>query len=277
MAQTYRVIKQELDNDILVVRLPQFGMDIHYKIIAETTIDPDTKYDDGLPDITTDVNLDYIKTVKLKNAKSQKQIINILKKETIIPPGLLYDHILLGFVYADSSDPNNFRWWLDFRDCKNQNIYNYYTDKIEINCPVTTKAWHDQDPDGIWHGRFVLSPREVKTILEPKRGTLKINGLLKSQCKPLNVKNVCSIASIPDNTESLRLRYNTREDIWFCDVLDKTDNQIGQIPCKSVICDAKMQGEVKTIGDKPKVSIRINIKDISDVAIAINSLIIRGK
>jgi len=275
--QTERIIKTQVENDVLIIKIPQFGYEIHYKIIPVTTIDPVTKYDDNLPDIATSVDLQFIKTIKLSNAKTHDEVAEILKKESIIPPNLVFDHILWGFVYSDKTDPNNHRWWLDFKNDKNQSVYNYYSDKIEINCPITTKSWHDENPDGIWHGRFVLSPKEIKTILEPKSGVLKIYGKLKSECKPIDTKKVCSVANIPDKTESLRLRYNIREDIWFCDILDKTDKQIGQIPCKSIICDAKMYGEVITIGEKPRVSMRININDISDVAIAINSLIIRGK
>jgi len=277
MQNSYRVVKSKLKDDTLIVEVPDMGLRLHYKITHSTTVDSETKYADNIPDFTTDVELTFVKMEKLSNFKNQTQIKAILKKESIIPYDLVYDHILLGFVYADSTDPNNYRWWLDFKDSKNQSVYHYYGDKIQMNCPVTTKSWHDPDPNGIWHGRFVLSPNEVKTILEPKKGVLNIIGKLKAECKPLDTKKVCSIANIPDKAESLRLRYNVREDIWFCDILDKTDKQIGQIPCKSIICDAKMYGEVVTIGDKPKVSTRINVKDISDVAIAINSLIIRGK
>ncbi len=277
MSSTYRVVKTELNHDILIVKIPKFGMELHYKMDPLTTIDFETKYDDGMPDFTTSVQLEFIKVVKLKNLKSQDEITNILKKESIIPPDLVYDHVLVGFTYGNDTDPNNHRWWLDFRDTKNQSVYNYYSDKLEINCPITTKAWHDEDPNGIWHGRFVLSKNELKTILEPEHGKLIVNGNLKYACSRIDKNKVCSIENVPKETESLRLRYNVREDIWFCDVLDKADNQIAQIPCKSIICDAKMYSEVKMIGDKPKVNMRVNINDISEVAIAINSLIIRGK
>jgi len=275
MQKTYRIIKSELDNDILIVKVPEFGFEIHYKINHITTIDPLTKYDDGSPDVNTDVGIEYIKTVKYDNLKTQDQIAEILKKESIIPPKLVYDHILLGFVYADDTDPNNFRWWLDFRDKKNQVVYNYWADNIQINSPITTKSWHDEDPNGIWHGRMVLSHSELNSIMEQKPGSLVINGKLRKECKPLKQKNICSSQNIPEKTESLRLRYNIREDLWFCDILDKEDKEIGVIPCKNIICDAKMYGQIFVVGNKRMVSTRININDVSEVGIAINSLIIR--
>ncbi len=261
----------------------EFGLIETYTINFSTYIEPETYEPDkcnyckrGIPELITNFDIQLKGITKTKNVISRDEIVKIMRGKNIIPPKLVYDHILLGFVYSDSGDPNNFRWWLDFKDSKNQSVYHCYADKLEVNCPVTTKSWHDQDPNGIWHGRFVLSPSEIRTILEPKSGVLKIYGKLKSECKPIDTKKVCSVANIPDKTESLRLRYNIREDIWFCDILDKEDKQIGQIPCKSIICDAQMYGEVSTVGERPKVSTRINIKDISDVAIAINSLIIRG-
>ncbi len=273
---TSRVVKSTLKNNIIKVTVPDLGYELHYEMTPIITVDPITKYDDGLPDFGSSIELKFIKTVKLTNAKTHEEVSNMMRKESIIPYNLTYDHILVGFVYDEKSQDNH-RWWLDLRDTNNQSVYTIFGDKIEINGPTTTKSWHDPDPNGIWHGRFVLSASEVKTILEPDHGVLIINSKLKSQCKPLDANKVCSLNNVPEGTESLRLRYNIREDIWFADILDKQDKQIGQIPCKSIICDAKQYGVVTKIGDKALVSMRININDISEIAIAINSLIIRGK
>lgn len=277
MQNISRIIKSELDNDVLIVTISELGYKIHWKINHTTFVDSITKYkEDDYPDFITEVQLKFIKTEPLKDAKSKEETTEILSHQSIIPPKLDYDHILLGFVYADDSDPNNFRWWLDFRDTKDQSVYNYYADNIKINCPITTTKWHDEDPNGIWHGRMVFSKSVLHNILEPKPGLIIVNGKLRQECKPLNSKNICSPQNIPEKAESLRLRYNIREDIWFCDFLDREDKEIGVIPCKSVICDAKMYGQVLKVGDKPRVSTRININDISEIGIAINSLIIRG-
>lgn len=275
--RTTRIIKSVIENDILIIKIPEFGYEFHYKMHPITTIDTETRFEDNLPDIAASVTLEFIKSVTTKDSKTHDEVIELLKDKSIIPEELIYDHILLGFVYSDNSDPNNHRWWLDFRNANNQNIYNYFTDKLEINCPITTKTWHDANPDGIWHGRFVFFPTDLKSILEPKPGKLIIKGKLKEECKPIKSEKVCTLENIPGNSESLRLRYNIREDIWFCDILDKQEKQISQIPCKSIVCDAKMYGEVVLVGGKPKVSTRINVNDISEIAIAINSLIIRGK
>lgn len=273
--KTYRIIKSKLKDDTLIVKT-DFGLDVYYKISHTTSVDSITKYDDGIPDFATDIGIDFIKVVKHKKAKTRQEITSILKKESIIPHDLVFDRILLGFVYADNTDPNNFRWWLDFRDAKDQSIYNYYTDDIEINCPITTTKWHDNDPNGIWHGRMVFSPNELQTILEPKPGKLIVSGELRSKIS-LDTKKICSSQNIPEKTESLRLRYNIREDLWLCDILDKEEKEIKTIPSKSIMCDAKMYGNILIEGDKPKVSVKVKIEDISDMGIAFNGLIIRGK
>lgn len=276
MQVTHRVIKSKVDKDIIIVNIPEFGYKIHYKLVPETFLYSD-RVDDDKPHFSTGMELEFIKLEATDKSKTNEEIDKIFRNKSIIPPSLVYDHILLGFVYADDNDPNNFRWWLDFRDNKNQNVYHYYTDNIEINSPITTKSWHDEDPNGIWHGRMVFSSNELQSILEPTPGKLVVRGKLRKQCKPLNQKNICSSQDIPEKTESLRLRYNIREDIWFCDILDKEDKEIGVIPCKNIICDAKMYGQVFAVGNKRRVSTRININDVSEVGIAINSLIIRGK
>lgn len=276
MQSTYRLIKGKVKPESLIIET-EFGFDIYYKLIPTVYIDAITKFKDNIPDFSTNIEVEFIKLVKHDNVKTQKEITEILKGVSIIPPNLIYDYVLLGFVYADDTDPNNHRFWLDFRDNKNLNVFTYYGDKIEIHCPITTKTWHDEDPNGIWHGRMVLSANKLDSILEPEPGNLIINGKLRSQCKPIKQKNICRPTDIPEKANSLRLRYNIREDIWFCDILDKEDKEIGVIPCKSIICDAIMYGIVFVVGNQYKVSTKINVSDISEIAIAINSLIIRGK
>lgn len=273
----YRIIKSETNTKEIKIDIQELGYSLYFTLTPEVAISTDVKDDNDNPIFDTQINYNFLRLEKHKNHKNLEEVKTHLKDISIIPPDLLYDHAFLGFVYANESDPNNHRWWIDFRDNKDQSIYNYYSDDIIINCPITTTKWHDEDPNGIWHGRFVFSKSELETIMEPKTGKLIVNGKLRTECKPLNLKNICSPQSIPKGGESLRLRYNVREDIWFCDILDKKDKELGSIPCKSVICDAKMYGQIVMVGNKPRVSTRININDISEVGIAINSLIIRGK
>ena len=272
MQNLYRSIKHKLDKDTLIVD-NEFGYRVTYKIISQSFVDPVTIHDDKIPDFFSQVQLEFVKIEKLDDAKPQKHIEEELKKRSILDPSLQYDHILLGYVYADATDPNNHRWWLDVRDKQDNNISNLYCDEIEIRCPFTTKAWHD----GIWHGRFVFNPAQLESIKQPKPGKLVLQGKLKTQCRPIDPNKTCSLPQVPNGTKSIRLRYNIFEDLWIADFLDNKDEAIGNIPVKSIMCDVTTYGQVLKIGDKPKVSIRMSINDISEIAIAVNSLIIRGK
>ncbi len=265
---TARIVQTKLNNDSLIITVPKFGYELHYKMKDYTTVDADLEFKDGIPDFASEVTLEFVKVLKLSNAKSIKQIRELVKDESVIPPNLKYDHILLGFVYSDNTDSNNHRWWLDFKNDKDENVYNYFGDKIEIRCPTSTKSWFK---DEFWHGRYVFSKQDIQSIIEPKPGRLIIRGKLKDECKPAISNQV-----IPSGAETIRFRYNTRENLWFGDILDKTDKLLGEIPCKNLIIDATMYGEIVT-AEKPKVSTRINVNDILDINIAINTLIIRGK
>lgn len=263
-----RFIKSILDNDKVIITIPQANLKIHYKLNHTTQVDTITDYpEDDLADFAVDVNLEFIKVERLPNHKNRKQLHTLLSKEDLIPPDLQYKYIMLGFVYSNPTDPNNHKWWLDFRDSQNNSVYNYFAPKIKIHAPITTKTWHDPDPNGVWHGRYVFE-KGIK-ILETNPGELTLTAPIKKVKKQ-------NISILPKQATNLRLRYNIREDIWFCDVLDNKNIELESIPCKSIICDAKMSSNVIG-GNKPKVSTLIKVSDIGEVSLDINNLVIRGK
>ena len=224
----------------------------------------------GIPEHQTNISFIREKIEKTKHAvTNHKKLVALMKDRDIIPPKLDYDIVHLGFVYSDG-DPNNHRWMLNFFNKNNDQIYNIYFDEVQINCPTTSKSWHE----GIWHGRFTFSKNDLLSITQPTTRKVIITG---KQKEPLDMDKICSPQNIPAKASELRLRYNIREDLWFCDFLDKKQKELGTIPAKSLICDAPMKGVVLNVGNMPKVSVIIKTKDISNMAVAINSLIIRGK
>ncbi len=273
MQSTYKPISSTSNvKEIKVTN--ELGFEETYAVRFATYVNAD-EYDpkhckyckQGIPELQTSFTFALKNVKKGKNAIPRKQIIALMKTKSIIHPDLIFDHILLGFVFGEDSDPNNHRWWLDFRDKNNQNVYNYFGDRVEINCPITTKSWHE---NSTWHGRMVFARDQIKEIQEPAPGKLIIKGKhVKSKAK--------GFPDLPPDTENLRLRYNIREDLWFCDILDRDDKPLGVIPCKNIICEAKMLGETAVIGGKPKVSTKVHIKHVAEIGIAINNLIIKGK
>jgi hypothetical protein len=174
-------------------------------------------------------------------------------------------------VYSDQTDPNNHKWWIDLRDSNNNGIYNIYGEEIVINCPFTTTSWFAND---YHHGRFVFYQDDIKDIIY-KNGKITIRG--KKKPIKTDLTKVCSPQDIPKDVVKLRLRYNINNDMWFCDFLDSKGKEVNVLGVKSILCDAPAVGTVLNNGNKPKVSIIINIKDISNIGIEINSLLIRGK
>lgn len=267
----YKPIKSKISikgNKITV--LNEYGYKEVYEIIYNTFIDPSLYDPDnckmckkGIPEIQTTFKFRLIDQSKLKTSSSRNKIIKDLETKNIIPESLEYDRIFLGFVYSNEQDQNNHKWWLDFRDINNNSVYNYYGQDIELNCPITTTSWND----GGWHGRYVIDKNQVDKILD--NGKIIINGKLSHNKK-------VDLSNLPKETKSLRIRYNIRENIWLCDVLDNKGNELEVIPCKSIICDVKMSGVIYESGDKPKVSIKIKIKDVSSLTTMLNNLIIKG-
>jgi len=256
----------------------EFGFEEKFKVNFTTYINLDT-YDpvncenckNGIPELQTIINLQPIGIKKTNKFTSRTKMIEAMKGRNIIPPLLKYDNILVGFVYSDATDPNNHKWWLDFRDKQDQNIYNIYSDELDIFTPITTRAWHDN----IWHGRYVISNKDIISIQNPKSNKLVIVGNKVPIDSPTS-DNVCSIENVPSKTKWIKARYNIIEDIWFCDFIDSKGNTLRTTPAKRLLIDAPMYGVVEQNTSKPKTSIKINLKDISDISIALDSLIIRG-
>jgi len=266
----WKPIKSKSDTKRVTVE-DEFGFIQIFDLEHETYILPEN-YDPenckwckkGIPELRTTFKTTLVDQSKTKNSVPREKIIELLKTRSIIPPSLEWDNILVGFVYADETDPNNHRWWINFRNKQDQSIHSIWTDKVESRCSISTRSWMD----GIWHGRFVVAKNDLESIQE-ENGKLFLIGKKKDTPKH-------DVSKIPKGTESLRLRFNIRENLWFCDFLDKKDEEITSVPTKNIDSDAVMFGHVINIGDRPKVSMKIYPKDISKFSLELNSITIRG-
>lgn len=242
----------------------EFGYTIYYDIGVVTTVDTYTKYDDGKPDFQASVNLVFKNMKQGKKSMTLSQINKKLKNISILNDKIDYDHIQIGFVYADSNDPNNHKWMLNFMDVNNRYIFGYNTNKIKINCPFTTISWED----GNWHGRFIVYKKDVEELLEPKQDQLVINGN--------GDIGDHKITPIQNNVDYISLRYNIYTNMWYCDLLNK-NKKIGEYPCKAIICDVPFEGHVDKSSSKPKVTAKIKASNIKGISMALNALIIKRK
>ena len=264
----YRLIQSRIDKDQVIIHT-EFGYDLYFKVKPFTEIDAVTKYEDGQPDFQVNLQLEFIKAVQTKKAIPREKIEESLKDRTIIPQGLDYDHFLIGFVYSTDEDPNNHKWWLDFRK-DDKSVHSVFADKLDILSPITTKSWFGNE---VYHGRMVVLKENLLSIKQPHLDKIQIVG----KPVPGKTKAVCKTNIIPKGTEYLRIRYNIKEDFWMCEFMNNKDEKLESIPAKGIICDAPLYGQVKTIGDMYKVSTKVYVKDISDMATAINTIIIRGQ
>lgn len=251
-------------DDILTIET-EFGHKLSFKIIPSILIDIENDYDDGLPDFSSNVKLEFIKIETNPKTIPQEEIKEIYKLRSIIPSNLEYDHVLLGFVYAEKTDPTNHKWWLDFRDSFNKSVFSYFSNFIDIECQISTKSWND----GIWHGRYVFAKKDIGSILEKEPGKLIISGVK-------NIEQIQNSIKLPEKTSYLRLRYNIREDFWNADIMSSDHKQIDTLIGKNIITTAKMKTHILS-DSKPKVSTRVDLNDIGDVGILVNTIIIQGK
>ena len=264
----YRTIRSTLDEDQIIIHT-EFGYDLYFNVRPVTEIDAITDYEDGKPDFQVNLKLIFVKAIETKKAIPRKKIEQSLRERSIVPSDLEFDDFLIGFVFASDDEPNNHKWWLDFRKGE-QTVHNIFIDELDIRCPITTKSWFGQE---VYHGRMVVTKDNLLAIKQPHLGKIEIIG----KPVPGRMKAVCKTNIIPEGTEYLRLRYNIKEDFWICDYMNKEDKRIQAIPAKGIICDAPLYGQVMAIGDMYRVSTKVYVKDISDMATAVNSLIIRGK
>ena len=263
----YRTIHSTLDEDQIVIHT-EFGYDLYFKVRPITEIDAITEYEDGKPDFQVNLRLMFVKAVETNKAIPREKIEKSLRERSIVPLDLDYDDFLIGFVFATDDDPNNHKWWLDFRKGE-QTVHTIFIDELDIKCPITTKSWFGEE---IYHGRMVVSKDNLLALKQPSLNKIEIIG----KPVPGKTKAVCKRNVIPKDTEYLRLRYNIKEDFWICDFMNNGDERIESIPSKGIICDAPLYGQVTVIEDMYKVSTKVYVKDITDMATAVNTLIIRG-
>jgi len=254
----FKPIKGKIKNPNIEIET-ETGHIIKYKIIPEILLDIDNQEE---PFFSVGFTNEYKGVENLKTSLSLKEI-----KAKYLNSNILgereFDHIQIGFVYAEG-DPNNHRWMLNFMDVNNKYLFGYYADNIKINCPFSTLSWQD----GIWHGRFIINKKDLEELLELKEGyfILQSNTNIGEQ----------QVQEIKEKYDSLSLAYNIQTNNWYCNYL-LNEKVIGSIPCKNIICDVPFEGKVDKSSSKPKVTAILKKEDIKGISVALNALIIKRK
>lgn len=258
----WKPVKHKIIGNDEIILQTETGHIVKFKLKSSLLVDLDNN-EDGMPYFFMNLGSDYILTKKNNNAMSLEDIGDKYSNVNIIPHGLDYDHIQIGFIYSDG-DPNNHKWMINFMDVNNQYKHGYIGTNIKMNCPFTTTSWED----GVWHGRFIVYKKDVIELIENKQGSFILNG--SGDIGSHNVN------PIEEKIDAVSLRYNINTNMWYCD-LKKDEKKVGEIPCKNIICDVPFEGNVDKSSSKPKVTAEIKLKDIKGISMALNALIIKKK
>ena len=252
----YKPVKS--DEQIIEIKT-ETGHIIKFKVRPKVFIDIDNEKE---PFYFVNFDNEYEGVEVPKGSMKLKEIRKKYKNVNLLSSDMIYDHIQIGFVYAEG-DPNNHRWMMNFMDVNNKHLFNYIADNVKVKCPFSTMSWED----GNWHGRFVIAKKDIDILDEVKPGEF----ILTSK-EDIGEQ---SVQEIKEDFDFLSLSYNTNDNMWYCRYM-KDDKEIGSIPCKNIICDVPFEGNV-IHAQKPKVTAHLKKEDIKGISLALNSLIIKKK
>lgn len=258
----YRPTKFEFVSGDELILKTETGHIVKFRLKPELSTDIDNE-DNGNPFFYLTLTPEYTGVEPLENALNLKQVSEKLTRRNLLNNDLDYDHIQVGFVYAEG-DPNNHRWMLNFMNGSNKYIFGFIADNVKLNCPFTTTSWED----GIWHGRFVIQKKDVEELIETDEGNFELYGkgdIGQQQVTPLE-----------DKVNKISLRYNIYSNMWYAE-LKNNDEKIGEIPCKNIICDVPFEGNIDRTFPKPKVTADLDINQVAGTSLALNALIIKRK
>lgn len=219
------------------------------------------------PGFFAQLNISESNITATKNPiRSQEELTKFIKELPFIPEGLNYKDFLLGFIYSQPQDPDNHKWFMQFRNDQDQFIEVLTVpDKVDILCPVSTFSWFD----GNWHGRLKVVPNELDTIETISDSHVKIKG---KKCAGYKQGD---ISIMPEGTDNVVIRYNIFKNKWYCHFM-KEDKTLKELECDSMIIDCPMEGFVNRSHSKPKVTQQIKPENIASIQFLSNTLIIQG-
>lgn len=259
--------KAEFNPETGFITIPtDTGYDINMKLSPSIKIE-ERIGQNGEPGFFAQLNINESNITSTKDPiKTQDALDNYIKKLPFIPQGLEYKDFLLGFIYSQPQDPDNHKWFMQFRNDNGQFIEVLTVpDKVDVNCPVSTHSWFD----GNWHGRLKFVPDDLDDVEVVSNAYVKIKG---KKCGGYP-KGDTSI--MPEGTDNVVLRYNIFKNKWYCHFMQE-DKTLKELECDSMIIDCPMEGFVNRNHEKPKVTQQIKPENIASIQFLSNTLIIQG-
>lgn len=261
----------EFDPEKGMIRMPiEFGYRVVFAIEPHISLNPYDPFQNSAPEIQSNIFLRPIKIEPTDKAVSQDEILKILKERDVIPSEVGYQDMTIGFTYANAQNPNNHKWMLEFR--RNKNIFwAMHFLGVSVNkVPLQTTSWFD----GIYHGRFLVNKQDVAITKEVKPGFIELQG--KDLKKKIPKGNT---SLIPEGIDRIRLRFNIKEDYWYGDLLKPGEkvSTLKPLKMKNITADnIYLEGVADHSFQKPKVYYIVKTKDIANIMLMADNLIIQG-
>jgi len=167
-------------------------------------------------------------------------------------------------------------WFVQLFDSINQNVGFYTAKNVIINngCAIQYQ-WKDLQARPFWHVRERFMASEVDGFQIDMKGNLVIN---------FKRNHGEDDGQIPKNFASLQYAYHLttketpqsvdRSPMGFVEFLDQSGEVIGRLNNRWIIVEDVVR---KTVGELPKIRIRVERKDIGNVIATRSSVIIMSK
>ncbi len=274
--KSFRQIKSflkelEFDPEKGMVRLPvEFGYKVIFAIEPHVSLNPYDPFQNNAPEIQSNIMLRPIKIEGGPDAIPQSKVREILQKRDVIPEEMSFQDMTIGFTYATPDNPQNHKWMLEFR--RNKKIFwALHFLGVSVNkVPIQTTSWFDN----IFHGRFLVSKQDIGKTVEVKPGFVELQGKDMKRKIP---KGDTSL--IPAGVDRIRLRFNIKEDFWYGDLLAPKEiiSKLKPLKFKNITAENMFfEGIADYTFQKPKVYYIAKVKDIANIMVMANNLIIQG-
>lgn len=249
-----------------IITLPtELGYDINIKLFPILKLQEQIGQNKE-PGFIIDLVIEETTLTEYPNAiKTEESLKKFLKEQSFIPKHFHWKDLLIGFTYGSPQDEH--KWMLQMR-LENQSIFDtlIIENAIDVNCPTSTHSWFE----GIWHGRMVITKRDLKSIREISPGHVEIIG----DCggNPEGDKSL-----LPEGADKIIIRYDILKNMWYAHIQDKEGKELKVLQEQNMDFDIPMKGRVDRKFKKPKVTEVINVEDIASINYRSNRLVILGK
>lgn len=235
----------------------ELGWDIIYTIELPTSIEKYINYEQ--PNINSTLHITKMILGETPKSMNSKKIEEYLKNKPITGSSKWSD-LMVGFVYADDSDPLNHTWMIQYRNELKEITNNFYADSIDLDCNFSTESWFD----GGWHQRILIQPEDVDTIVESYKGGVIIMGP--------NVVQIDGERKLLLDCDRLRLRCIVKSNLWCIEFLSKDKKILKTLTFAKITGSVPMTSFIDFDHPKPWVSYLIEAEDVGHLVVVGDTL-----